>query len=44
MSVLAIVFVGQCEVFVLDSSAFFYSFPFSLGREARRSTSGVPIP
>ena len=39
MSVLEIVFVGQCEVFVcLD---FVHFFP--LGREAHRSTNGVSV-
>ena len=46
MSVLAIVFVGQREVFVCLGfvSLFFTLFPFSLGREAHRSANGVPIP
>ena len=45
MSVLAIVFVGQCEVFVcLGFVSLFLLFPFSLGREAHRSADGVPIP
>ena len=39
MSVLEIVFVEQCEVFVrLDFVHFFL-----LGREAKRSTNGVSI-
>ena len=39
MSVLEIVFVGQCEVFVyLD-----FVLLFSLGREAHRSANGVSI-
>ena len=41
MSVLEIVFVGQCEVFVcLDFVNFFF---FPLGREAHRSVNGVSI-
>ena len=40
MSVLEIVFVGQCEVFVcLDFVGIF----FSLGRKAHRSANGVSI-
>ena len=40
VSVLEIVFVGQCEVFVcLD----FVEIYFSLGREAHRSANGVSI-
>ena len=39
VSVLEIVFVGQCEVFVcLD-----FVLLFSLGREAHRSANGVSI-
>ena len=41
MSVLEIVFVGECEVFVcLD---FVHYFFFLLGREAHRSANGVSI-
>ena len=39
MSVLEIVFVGQCEVFVCIDSVHF--FPF--GHEAHRSLNGVSI-
>ena len=40
MTVLEIVFVGQCEVFVcLD----FVHFFFPLGCEAHRSTNGVSV-
>ena len=38
MSVLEIVFVGQCEVFILILCIF-----FPLGREAHRSTNGVSV-
>ena len=42
MSVLEIVFVGQCEVFVsLDFEN--NPPPFFLGREAHRSANGVSI-
>ena len=39
VSVLEIVFVGQCEMFVFDLVYFF----FLLGREAHRSENGVSI-
>ena len=42
MTVLEIVFVGQCEVFVcLDFVFFFFFFP--LGREAHRSANEVSV-
>ena len=41
MSILEIVFVGQCEVFICLK---FGHFPFSLGCEAHRSANGVSIP
>ena len=41
MTILEIVFVGQCEIFVcLD---LYISFFFYLGHEARRSVNGVSI-
>ena len=39
MSVLEIVFVGQCEVFVL----ILYFFFFSLDRKVHRSANGASI-
>ena len=41
MSVLEIVFVGQCEVFVCRDFVFF--FFFSLSREAHRSKNEMSI-
>ena len=41
MSVLEIVFVGQCEVFVFLDCVHFFFFP--LAHEAHRSTSRVSI-
>ena len=38
MSFMEIVFVGQCEVFVLILAIFFF-----LGREAHRSMNGVSV-
>ena len=38
MSILEIVFVGQCEVFVCHDFVF-----FSLGREAHKSANGVSV-
>ena len=43
MSVLEIVFVGQCEVFVCLGFVEIISFIFPLGREAHRSANGVSI-
>ena len=40
MSVLEIVFVGQCEVFVFGLVYFFFS---PLGCEAHRSADGVSV-
>ena len=43
-SLLEIVFVGQCEVFVCLGFGHFILFVyFFLGREAHRSANGVPI-
>ena len=43
-SLLEIVFVGQCEVFVRLGFGHFILFPyFFLGREAHRSANGVSI-
>ena len=39
MSVLEIVIVGKCEVFVFDSDRAF----FFLGREAHRSVNGASV-
>ena len=44
MTVLKIVFVGQCEVFVcLDFAWTFCFFVFSLGCEAHMSANGMSI-
>ena len=40
VSVLEIVFVGQCEVFVCLDFVYFF---FSLGRKAHRSVNGVSV-
>ena len=43
MTVLEIVFVGQCEVFVCLDFVHFFLFFLPLGREAHRSANGVSV-